>query len=813
MAGNQAKYGIGQYGSASYGEIPVTAKAPLDVSKSGAIFGSAVYGTNTYGGTITETHKGIQALNGFNPEFGLTLDGALPEGQIDGSFTGRTQNIVFAGEVQLPSSITAAGCLWEHGGAGIGSWLGVFLDPDDSNIPKLRFRAGEGASSVQDNTAGDIALQNVAISDIPEFDGNTHTVVFDIKPSAPGRIRLWIDGREVINQETSGGGQLEGGSWSGGDTGGWGSGYSSIAGVTNGTGGSNSYQTDADWPGTIVSDLRYYAGELASTVSVSVVSEANIVPTSTSATGSVTTATIAGDANLSLTGVSASGTTDPDVVITADATHTVTSVQGTSATGTVGTVGVAIHQVDGVEGTGNTTTATISGDSNLTTASVSASGNVTTVTTTADSNTSVTGVEATGAVGDAESLVNITAAVTGVEATATAGDVDVFTGTFVTVPVTGLEATGSVTTVTVTADAVADNLTGVEATSTVNDTLVFIGDANFTLPSTEATGQTTTATVAADANTTTGSVQATATADPDVVIEGDALHTITSVQGVTATGGVGDVVAGANIDSVAGVEATAIANTATISAGSVVTPQSVEGTGQTTTAIVSADANLDVTGVEGTGEVTTVDISIPKNVDVTGVGATGAVTTTTISGDNNVTSPSVSAIATADPDVVIEGDALHTITSVQGVSATGGIGDVTAEANIDVVEGVEATASVTTVVAIAKATASVSGVEGTSAVNDVTVSTTNVVVVDFVTGQILANTATVSGDANLELTSVEATPELTAPIVNASAVAVSPAIEIDSTLGTLTVAGTVFDYEAQKENYSKRRTVYLPRAA
>ena len=503
--------------------------------------------------------------------------------------------------------------------------------------------------------------------------------------------------------------------------------------------GSNTY-------GGSITETHSGVSSTGSVTTVTVTADNNVFLPSTSATGSVTTATIAGDANLSLTGVSASGTTDPDVVITADATHTVTSVQGTSATGTVGTVGVAIHQVDGVEGTGNTTTATISGDSLVAVSTAKITSSINTVTTTADSNTSVTGVEATGAVGDAESLVNITAAITGVEATATAGDVGVFTGLFVTVEVTGLEATGSVTTATVTADAVADNLTGLEAT-----------------------GQTTTATVAADANTTTGSVQATATVDPDVVIEGDALHAITSVQGVTATGGVGDVVAGANIDSVIGVEAT--------------------------------------------GEVTTVDISIPKNVSVTGVEATSAVTTATVTADNNVVSPSVSANATVDPDVVIEGDALHTITSVQGVSATGGIGDITAEANIDVVEGVEATASVTTVVAIAKATASVSGVEGTSAVNDVTVSATNVIVVDFVTGQILANTATVSGDANLELTSVEATPELTTPIVNASAVAVSPAIEIDSTLGTLTVAGTVFDYEAQKENYSKRRTVYLPRAA
>lgn len=809
----KAVYGLGHYGNARYGEVPEFVRAPLDVSTTGAIYGSAVYGTNTYGGTITETHRGVSAAgsvntvtvtaesfitlpsasatgsvttasisadsnltlddvvarSNFNPEFGLTLDGELPSGQIDGSFTGRTQNIVFAGEVQLPSSITAAACLWEHGGAGIGSWLGVFLDPDDSNIPKLRFRAGEGDASVQDNSAGDIALQNVAISDIPEFDGNTHTVVFDIKPSAPGRIRLWIDGRQVINQETSGGASLEGGSWAGGDVGGWGQGFSSIAGVTNNTGGSNSYQTDAAWPGTIVSDLRYYAGELAD-FGVSL--------------------TLTADANVTLTGVQASGTADPDIVIEADATHTLTSVQGTSATGTVGTVGVAIHQVDGVQAIGQATTVTLSGDSNLTLPSTSATSQITTAEGRAGARGIVEGVEATG---------EITPVVA-------------FTGVFVTFEVESVDATGFVTTATVDAEA---NATpeSVQATGTVDDDLTFVGKANVVSESVDTTGTVTTATVAADANTTAPPVSAIGNVDPDVVIEADANHVITSVQGVGATGGIGDVVAEAGVDTVTGVSATIVADDVIISAQSVVTPESADSTGQTTTATISGDANFTPESADATGAVTTVDISIPKDVPVDGVQATGQVETVTLSGIANFELASVGATGNVDPDVVIEGDALHSITSVQGVTANGGIGDVVAEANIDSVDGVEATGEVTTATVQANAIAEPESAEATGTVDDVDVSTENVISVDFVTGTVTANTVTISGDANFEISSTEGTGQVATSDVAGNAgvevtsVPLTPAV---ATAGTSTV---VFDYLAQADNYSRKRTVYLPRAA
>jgi hypothetical protein len=183
--------------SGQVGSVVVSATENVAVSVTGQNASGQVAGV-TITGAANISLTGIAALNNFNPEYDLTLTGALPAGQISGTFTNRGQSIVFAGEVQLPSSFTQTECLWEHGGTGTGAFLGVSKILDTYY---LRFRAGEGNPADQDNTPGDICLQNVAISSIPEFDGNTHTVVFELKPSAPSRIQLWIDGREVINTE------------------------------------------------------------------------------------------------------------------------------------------------------------------------------------------------------------------------------------------------------------------------------------------------------------------------------------------------------------------------------------------------------------------------------------------------------------------------------------------------------------------------------------------------------------------------------------------------------------------------------------
>ena len=62
MAADQAKYGIGQYGSAKYGEVPVTVEAPVYRNEDGAVYGVATYGTDSYGsGSVTITHTGVEA--------------------------------------------------------------------------------------------------------------------------------------------------------------------------------------------------------------------------------------------------------------------------------------------------------------------------------------------------------------------------------------------------------------------------------------------------------------------------------------------------------------------------------------------------------------------------------------------------------------------------------------------------------------------------------------------------------------------------------------------------------------------------------
>ena len=205
----------------------------------------------------------LHFITGLMPESGLTLDNTFSEGTLSGGFVSRSVNTVFSGELTLPSSFTQTVPIFEHGGGGIGAWFGV---SKISNVYHLRIRAGEGSTSVNllsDDT--DIAVANVPISDIPEFDGGVHTVTWEFKPSAAGRVRVWIDNNLYIYQETSGSAQLKNGEWAGGNEGGWGVGRSSIAGGTTDSGGTQ-YQAPPDrtWSGSIKSPLRVYSGELSS---------------------------------------------------------------------------------------------------------------------------------------------------------------------------------------------------------------------------------------------------------------------------------------------------------------------------------------------------------------------------------------------------------------------------------------------------------------------------------------------------------------------------------------------------------------------
>ena len=167
------------------------------------------------------------------------------------SSTNRVKKVFMAGEVVLPSSFTNdAECLFEHGGSGQGTWIGITTD---DGVKNFHFRTGNGttgeANQVQSNTR---IYQKLPISQIPEFDGASHTVSWEIDP--PRNIaRLWIDNRLIISQRI---GNLA--MWSGGDSGGWLHGVNSIAGFGSGTAG-DPYRTT--WSGTAGSSLRVFTDQ------------------------------------------------------------------------------------------------------------------------------------------------------------------------------------------------------------------------------------------------------------------------------------------------------------------------------------------------------------------------------------------------------------------------------------------------------------------------------------------------------------------------------------------------------------------------
>ena len=340
-----------------------------------ANFGTGVFGTAKYGQYRVTLNDGVDAANSTSPEFGLTenfqyASGDITNGQDAFTATTRGQNIVLAGELTLPSSFSGnAECIWELGGSSNGAWLGI---AKISGVYHLRFRAGEGSTHVQDNTAGDVALANVAISNIPEFDGNTHTMVWEIKPGAAGRIRLWIDGRNIIDQETSGGGQLENGTWAGTAGGGWGNGTGGQAGGVT-IDGTTQYQALTSFSGTIQSNLRVYNNQLVGALTAP--AQPNVAESlaSVSATGAVSAVTATNDSSKTLTGVAGTGAIEQvaaggfeiDVterVTGVSATGQVGSVEtildkafpvGVQATGSIGTVnvGTALQNLTGVAGT------------------------------------------------------------------------------------------------------------------------------------------------------------------------------------------------------------------------------------------------------------------------------------------------------------------------------------------------------------------------------------------------------------------------------------------------------------------------------
>lgn len=190
---------------------------------------------------VSETHAATVEIDGVNA-FGTTE---------------RTQKVLMAGEVVLPSSFTNdVECLAEHGGSDQGFWIGITTD---SGVKNFHLRVGNGETGSENQVQGTSRIyKKIPISQIPEFDGKQHTVAWEFffaTGSTSGTARLWIDNRLVISETIS---NLT--MWSGGDDGGWLKGYDSIAGFGSGS-EATPYKTQ--WSGAAGSDLRVYTNQIA----------------------------------------------------------------------------------------------------------------------------------------------------------------------------------------------------------------------------------------------------------------------------------------------------------------------------------------------------------------------------------------------------------------------------------------------------------------------------------------------------------------------------------------------------------------------
>lgn len=583
-----------------------------------ANFGTGVFGTAKYGQYRVTLNSGVDATNSTSPEFGLTENFQYDSGQIEGSGGGfgstkRTQNTVFAGELTLPSSFSGdAECIWEHGGSGQGSWLGIAII---NGVYYLRFRAGEGDGSVQDNTAGDIALANVAISNIPEFDGNTHTMVWEIKPGAAGRIRLWIDGRNIIDQETSGGAQLEGGSWSGGDVGGWGQGFSGIAGLTttSGSGGTRiQYQAATAFSGTIQSNLRVYNNQLVGALTAP--AQPNVAESlaSVSATGAVSAVTATNDSSKTLTGVAGTGAIEQVAAggFEIDVTERVTGVSATGQVGSVETILDTAFPV-GVQATGSIGTVNVG---------------------TALQN--LTGVVGTTSVGTVQP--NISEKISGVSATFTVNASGLSIRSINRVPVTGASVTGSIGSL---GGGVSESLSSVSATGSIAAVTANPSAGVSGVSATGAIGtlvENVSEALASVAGTgAIGTIEPKITEKPSGVSGTGSVGSVSTatgagLTGVSATGGIGTL-EHSNTVGLSGVSGTAVCGG--------VEPQpsealaSVSATGAVGTLSVSATSNVAVSSVAATGSIGTIEPQVTEDLGanvVTGVSATTTVATLTV---------------------------------------------------------------------------------------------------------------------------------------------------------------------------------------
>jgi hypothetical protein len=376
---------------------------------------------------------------------GLTLSNTYQSLTNLGSITGRNQNIVFQTDsngILLKSSYTDAEIWWEAGGTTVGAWLGI---AKINNAYFIRFRTGSGQNNEQTTgggTAGTLnsrAVVNLSVSDssvASYFDDERHIITWAIEiPDATylaGRLRLWIDGNEVITYDPynddgnvlriSGSAQ-----WAGGDSCGYGQGFSTIAGGDDTyDSGATQYQT---FTGTSVGSdvfLNAYENQTIIYYPVEVIGNSNVDVTGEVLSTELGTEVVTASALVQPTGIEVSFA-EGDAIVTADSNIEVTGLSSEFATGTVVApaavilTGVSMQFAEGTE------------------------------TIVADANVDVTGLEINFTEGEVIVIGEVVVDVTGLEINFAEGTATVVVDAII--DVTGLEISSQSGNVNITADA------------------------------------------------------------------------------------------------------------------------------------------------------------------------------------------------------------------------------------------------------------------------------------------------------------------------------------------------------------------------
>ncbi|QBY02606.1 hypothetical protein E2K80_03140 [Rhodophyticola sp. CCM32] len=172
---------------------------------------------------------------------GPVLDAMPPGISASLALDGRQETAVFSGSVRFPET-PADAVLWEAGGAAAGAWMGV---RDGGAV--FRLRAGSGAAAAGSDAGTAVLDLDVAL--LP-FDGHLHELVWEVRPAAPGHVKLWVDGRLMGTGAVSDASDMSGGAWADVSDMRW------IGPMAPGN--MPLGEPDADWPETEAGDLSFH---------------------------------------------------------------------------------------------------------------------------------------------------------------------------------------------------------------------------------------------------------------------------------------------------------------------------------------------------------------------------------------------------------------------------------------------------------------------------------------------------------------------------------------------------------------------------